>query len=90
VQKGLQPSLVYLVGDAFDSNDTPIPMTAASWAATFNKTATANSTGYDIYSVTVASVDIIFTTVNVGATIGGKNVTDWTSLVPGDIFSTCT
>jgi hypothetical protein len=55
----------------------------------FNKKASKKNTAYNIYSVTVSSSSTLFSTVNVGATIDGKNITDWTALTPSDSLLEC-
>jgi hypothetical protein len=55
----------------------------------FNKKASKKNAAYNIYSVTVSSSSTLFSTANVGATIDGKNITDWTALTPSDSLLEC-
>jgi hypothetical protein len=79
---------VYIVGDAFDDNGV-IPATTASRAATFNKTAYASSLAYDIYTASVGPPAAFISVLNVGATIGGRNVTDWTGFQAQTMLPSC-
>jgi hypothetical protein len=78
VRKGSSPSSVFVQGDI------PGPVIAAAgvtgfFPAVLNKTLSALDPAYDIYTTNITEDQNVFTNVlNVGATIAGKNVTDWT------------
>jgi hypothetical protein len=75
VRRTLKPTRVFLVGDEFDGDGIPVPLQASFFDATLNEAASTKDSSHDIYSV---NVPLTFSTFNVGATIDGQNVTDWT------------
>jgi hypothetical protein len=55
---------------------------SGSWPAALNVTASASDTAYDIYSLLMPRGLSFEGDLNVGATIDGHNITDWTSFAP--------
>jgi hypothetical protein len=85
VRKGRKPSLVYLAGPALDGS----PATSDSWPAVLNQAASLNNSAYDIYSLPLPSTLASLSQMNVGATFGGQNLSDWTSFSPSSNLRTC-
>jgi hypothetical protein len=75
----MHPSLVYLAAN-FPASSGIVD----SWSAELNTTASAGNSAYDIYSLPWANS---FGGVSVGATVNGRNITDWTSFEAGGFTS---
>jgi hypothetical protein len=79
-----------LEGPAIGADGFLVSASSGSWPAVLNKTASLNNSVYDLYSFTL--LDPLARTeyrLNVGATFGGRNVSDWTSFSPEDDLPPC-
>jgi hypothetical protein len=54
-----------------------------------NNKASRNNSVYDIYSFKTPSSAAFLDRMNVGATIGGNNVTEWTGFMLADDLQEC-
>jgi hypothetical protein len=89
VRKALRPSAVYVAGPSLNANGSQIYGSSGSWPAVLNKKASRNNSVYDIYSFKTPSSAAFLDRLNVGATIGGNNMTEWTGFMLADDLQEC-
>jgi hypothetical protein len=89
VRRARRPSSVFVEGIALDADGFKTPATSSSWAATLNTTASHSNAVYEVYSFTPSTLSILQPGLNVGATFGSRNVSDWTALSQFERFQAC-
>jgi hypothetical protein len=89
VRRARRPSSVFVEGITLDADGFKTPAASSSWAAALNTTASRSNAVYDVYSFTPSTLSFLQPGLNVGATFGGRNVSDWTALSQFERFQAC-
>jgi hypothetical protein len=82
--------MVYLAAPLVAGDDSITFGSSTTYPAKLNKTASKQNPSFDIYSLPLITPLVRQHDFNVGATINGRNVTDWTSFAPDGVnFGRC-